>query len=213
MLLFVVCRRGITRRLPFFAALLTFYPLRSFLLRLFVSHLAPDTYAITLDTLSLADILLQLLVALEFGREILRASSDERFPHALLILPVATVAGLATILFVHVIPDRMRMHPDRFQIFDSMFMILLCVWSFRRSVPTLIRQAVTGLTVVAGVGLLEMVGRNQAVIHRDPLAFAFWAYSLTSAYILVALYWIACFKQPFYKKPDPARILRERLRS
>jgi hypothetical protein len=193
-LLVAVYRRGISRRLPLFSALLAFYFGRSLLLRLLVVRLAPETYAVLYDVLSLADILLQFLVALEIGNEILRVPGDRRVDRALLVIPAATIAGLATVLFIHLIPGRTRMPPDRFQIFDSLFMILLCAWSFRRSVSRLVRHAIAGLAVVAAVGLLAMVGRNQAAMHHDPQAFAFWAYTMTVAYLLVVLYWIVFFK-------------------
>lgn len=190
-LLFV---RGISRRVIAFTTIIAFYPLRSITLFLLAAiHLAPESYATTTNILSIIDLLLQFLVAAEIALQLQRASGLQgRRWLWLLALPALAWAG--TLLVIQLLPARAPIPPDRLQIFDSLTMILLCVWTMLRPVPALLRRITLGFAFYGAVSLLGSAGRASAAIHRDPQLFARWAYILPAVYLAVVLFWIATLK-------------------
>lgn len=193
-LLLLVCTRGIARRLPVFTVLLAFYPLRSALLFALYGHLGPTTYHATYNGLSLLDLLLQLLVAIEIAAHLLRAYGKPGLRRSLLFILLPCIAWAGTILDVSMLPANSPIPPDRLQIFDSLVMVLLCILVFLWPAVTLLRRVAIGFAFYGAVNLLATAGRTVAADHRDARAFSRWSYTLTAAWLLVVLCWIFVLK-------------------
>jgi len=193
-LLVLVFVRGLRPRLPVFTLLLAFYPLRSAALFLLAaSHLSPAAYAATYNSLTIVDLVLQSLVALEIARQLV-ASPDRSRTRRSYILLLPGFASAATYLTTRLLPAHTPIPPDRLQMFVSLTMILLCASALTRSVSPLLRRVTLGFAFYGMFGLMASAVRAFAAIHHDALLFAQWSYILSAAYLVVVVYWIAALK-------------------
>jgi len=194
-LLALLFGRGLNRRIPTFTLLLAFYPLRSAVLYfLAAGHLAPAAYAVTYNGLSIVDLLLQMLVAVEIAAHLIRAAGGFSLRRGFLMLLLAGCALAATFIATRLLPANAPLPPDRLQMFNSLTMILLCVWAFSRPVSALSRRVTLGFAFYGIFGLLTTAARTFAAIHRDAHMFALWSYTLSGVWLAVIAYWIAVLK-------------------
>jgi len=186
-LLALVFVRGVARRLPCFAVLLGFYPLRSAVLFVAFGHLAPADYAALNDWFSLAGLVLQLVVAVEIGWKIFRMPG-RRWGFAAWAIPVAAWVG--TMLLWAALPERSPVPPDRLQIFCSLSMVLLWGWAAVERAPRLVWRVAAGLAAFGAADLMATAGKAAAAMHRDAAAFSGWSYASSGVYIAVVVFWI-----------------------
>jgi hypothetical protein len=189
---------GIARRLPLFTLLIAFYLLRSILLFTLFGHIDPDNYALTYNTLAAADLVLQLLLAIEITVRLVRVSGGwAARRRGLLLLPCLAFA--ATWLLTQSLPANTRVPPDRLQLFDWFALVFLCLWAIalRKAAPaaaSLLRRTLLGLGAYAFLGISVTIARTLAAADRNALRFAQSSYVLPVAWLLVVLYWIAVLK-------------------
>lgn len=202
-LLVLVFIRRLARVIPFFAALIGFYVCRSALLPVLGGRLAPPTYATISGALSLLDLALQFLVAVEIARHVLKvvAGCDTR---RRLLLMTVTVAGLslATYFFAGLFPAKSPIPADRLQIFNSLTLVLLGVSVVYPGVSNAVRHLAAGFAVFSLVSLATSVFRSTAAAHRDTVSFTQGSYANSLAWLAVLAYWIV-FLKPDSKLKSP----------
>jgi hypothetical protein len=186
--------------------LLAFYLLRSILLFTLSGHIDSDAYTATYNGLSILDLLLQLLVAIEIAFRLTRISGGWATRRDMLFVLPCLAFG-ATWLVCQMLPIVTRLPPDRLQLFDWFALLLLGVWSL--TLPTndppalsLLRRVSVGLAVYSLLGVCATIARTLAAAHRDARLFAESSYILPIAWLLVVLCWIAILK-PAALKPQP----------
>jgi hypothetical protein len=208
-LLALLFRRGLARTLLAFTTLLAFYILRSAALFALSGHVDPTAYAVTYDLLSLADLLLQLLVAAQIASTLVRAAGGwATLPgRTLLLVPMLAVA--ATLLLIRLVPGNSPFPPDRMQLFNWLALALLGLWTL--SLPSSTRhepaqqvsaqqesrlfcRIALGLALYAAMGVCATTARAFAALHHDALRVVQWSYVLPFTWIFVVLCWIALLK-------------------
>jgi hypothetical protein len=192
-------QRWIARRMPLLTLLLGFYLVRAILLFALFGHVAPAKYAATVRGLSLADLLLQLLVAGEIATQLMRGWGGWTFRRAMLLLLLPCVAWGASSMARQMLPANAPIPPDRLQMFDAALMILLCGVALAWPAAALLRRVTLGLAFYGVFDLMTTAGRTIAAVHRDARAFAEWSYPLSGAWIVVVVYWMVVLK------PEPER--------
>jgi hypothetical protein len=198
--------RGLARRLPLFTALLAFYLLRSILLVALSGRIDSDAYTATYNGLSILDLLLQLLVAIEIATHLTRISGGWATRRDILFAMPCLAFG-ATWLVCQMLPIVTRLPPDRLQLFNWFALLLLGIWSL--TLPTndppalsLLRRASVGLAVYGLLGICATIARTLAAAHRDARLFAESSYILPIAWLLVVVGWIILLK-PQQNHPAP----------
>jgi hypothetical protein len=195
---------GLWRRVPLLTGLIAFYLVRSAVLFGVYGHLAPANYAALYNGLSIFDLLAQLLVAVEIGVNLLRASGGWTLRRAVLLAAMPSVAWAAVYAARQMLPLNTPVPPDRLQMFDSLVMILLCAWALSLAAPPLLRRITLGFGFYGAFDLMATAERTHAAIHRDAGAFAVWSYTLSGAWLLVVAYWIvALWRQGVEAKAEP----------
>jgi hypothetical protein len=199
-LLVALFLRRVARRLPIFTMLLSFYVVRSILLYSLSGHLAPDEYGTLYNALSLADFVLQIVVAGELALCVLRGAN--RRPWAgwtktgiVIVLALAIAAVTASQVSV---PGRYP--PDRGMAFVAILMFFLVVWMIAAKVSGPPRRVAEGFAFYGAIGTLAGIERAYAAIARNARAFTVWSYISTAAWLVVVLFWI------FALRPDKRAI-------
>jgi hypothetical protein len=206
-LLALLFLRGIARRLPIFTGLLAFYLLRSILLLALFGHIDNDLYVALAEGFAVADLFLQLLVALEIALQLVPISGGWTWRRAgsLLLLPCLALVG--TLLLCQALPVS-RFPPDRFQIFDWLVMVLLAAGALAMPAPgrpeaSLLRRLTLGLAAYGLLGIYATAARTLAAASHDARRFAQSAYTLPVVWLLVVLYWIVILKPQKDTAPQP----------
>jgi hypothetical protein len=197
-LLALLFTRRIAHRLPLFTALLAFYLLRSALLFTLSGHIDSDAYTDLYNGLSVLDLLLQLVVAIEIAIRLTRVSGGFTTRRDMLFVLPCLAFG-ATWLTCELLPIVTRLPPDRLQLFDWFALLLLGVWSL--TLPThdppalsLIRRISFGLATYSLLGVCTTIARTLAAAHRNARLFAESSYILPIAWLLIVLCWIVILK-------------------
>jgi hypothetical protein len=199
-LLFV---RRVAWRIPSFTLLLIFYVMRSVALYFFSSHLAPPAYVATYNVLAIADLFLQLAVAIELELRLFPLPSGDGLPSQTLrrfglLLTLPVLAFGATLLLSSSIPANAPIPGDRLQMFDAMFLVVVGVFAIARTSSRFLRRVITGLAVYGVVAVACSIGRTLAAVHRDSTSYLFWSYTVSIVWLLAVGFWV------FALKPDPA---------
>jgi hypothetical protein len=193
-LLAAIFIRRLARTLPVFTALLAFYVVRSVLLFSLTGHMQPANFASLFDALSLADFLLQLLVAVELALRILRSAHHRTWAgwtrHGILIVTaLAIAAGAASRVRA---PGRYP--PDRGMAFVAILMFFLVLWMIAAKISSPQRRVAEGFVFYGAIGTLAGIGRAYAALHRNAGAFSAWSYLSTATWLAVVLFWILTLK-------------------
>jgi hypothetical protein len=215
-LLALLFRRRIARTLPVFTFLIVFYLLRSALLFVLARHIDYSAYASTYDALSIADLLLQLLVATEIAIRLVRIAGTSglaasRRTDLLFLLPCLALG--ATTLLCHLLPASPRVPPDRMQLFNWFAMVFLCLWAIALPKPTppatsLLRRVLLGFASYGALGICvtavrTLTAANREAFHFAPSSYSLPAYILPVAWLAVVLYWIAILRPHTNTAPQP----------
>jgi peptidoglycan/LPS O-acetylase OafA/YrhL len=201
-LLVALFLRRVARRLPIFTALLSFYVVRSILLYSLSGHLAPDDYGTLYNALSLADFVLQIVVAGELALCVVRGA-NRRTGSAwiktglLIVLAVAIAAGAASRVSV---PGRYP--PDRGMAFVAILMLFLVLGMIAAKVSGPPRRVAEGFAFYGAIGTLAGIERAYAAIARDARAFTAWSYTSTTTWLVVVLFWILALRPDTPTKTD-----------
>ena len=206
-LLILIFTRRMAQSLRMFTVALAFYPLRSAIPPLIQGHMDRNAYGNLFDALSLVDIGLQLIVAAEIGVHLLRAQPAQTRVRVLLgaVLPVA---WLGTVVIVGYLPIYAPAPPDRFQIFSSLVMLLLCVCTVVLRAPSLLRNVALGYAVYGVAFILTYSMQTTAALRLKPHAYQLWGYVPGVVYLLIVVFWILVLKpgepQAKFAPPQPA---------
>jgi hypothetical protein len=202
--------RGIHRKLPVLTTLLIFYPLRSILLFALSGHLSPPTFANIYSSLSVVDIILQFLLAIEIAVHLFRHTAA-RISHRIVVLSfLAVLACIATFFLTRILPPDPPIPPDRVQIYDSFLLLFLSIWVITRNAPALLLRVSLGFGAYAAIDLLATVIRTVAATRHDVPTFEIWSYIRSATYVLVVIFWILALQtepasaSPSATSPEPA---------
>ncbi len=188
--------RRVAPRLPVFTVLLSFYVVRSVLLYSLSGHLAAEDYGTLYNALSLADFLLQIVLAGELAWCVLRGANRGSRPGwtktgILILIALAIAAGSASQVSV---PGRYP--PDRGTVFVAILMFFLVLWMIAAKVSGPPRRVAEGFAFYGAMGTLAGIERAYAALARNAGAFSAWSYLSTATWLVVVLFWI------FALRPD-----------
>jgi hypothetical protein len=189
-LLAVVLVRGLARRMPAFTLLLAFYPLRSAALFGLYGHLAPANYAATANALSLVDLLLQLLLAMEIAAALVRTAGGWTLRRVAAVATLPALAWAATWLLCGMLPANAPVPPDRLQVFNWLVLSLLALWAMPSAAGEVLRSVAVGFGFYGGIGLVATAVRTTAAMHRDAAAFSISSYVLSATWVLLLFLWM-----------------------
>ncbi len=202
LLVVAVFGRGIARRLPGFAVLVVFYPLRSALLFALFGHIPADDYGSLYSTLSLVDIVLQIAFALEIGFRLLREPGKLTLRRGLFVLLPLLAAAAGAYVTLTLLPHHAPIPTDRIQTFISYILIGVFVSTMLTTTSSLLRITTLGFALYSSISLIAQAARLNAALHRNAAAYTAWSYTTAAAYLLVVLLWF------FALKPEvPAKTL------
>jgi len=189
-LLFLLFTRRMASQLWLFTVLLCFYAIRSILLFTLFTHLSRAAYASLYTGLSLLDLLLQIAVAIELARVILRFGAKSLLPRALLVPIFFLLSAALTVIVAVVLPAHSQIPVDRGTIFTGFLFVQLFAWSLTVRLSRWRQSVLAGLAGIGAAGILSQAARSLAAFHHNAHAFLLWSYFNAGAYLLVVLLWI-----------------------
>jgi hypothetical protein len=187
-LVYVVFRRGIARRFPFFVSLLVFHPVRAALVFGLSGHIDSDLASVLYGGLSFIDDALQLMVAVEVTLHLIRGIGGWTRFRALLCVLLLGAASVFTWITLMLVPSRLS--TDRLQLFAWFALLALfgAVLKGSRS-PNLTRIS-AGLSVFSLVQFSALAGRTIAFLNRNASEYAAWSYVPAVAYLGIVIFWL-----------------------
>ncbi len=190
-LLYLLLRRRTTQPLYLFTILIAFYVLRSILLFALFKFISSEAYATLYSALSLADLALQLALAVELSLATVRSRTRSTLPAALLIHQLFLIPALITGGIAAILPGHSPVPADRGTTFSGLVFLTLWGWSLRFRHAPRTRAILAGLATIGIVGALSQAGRTVAASQRNAQAFRISSYFSAIIYLLVLLFWIA----------------------
>jgi hypothetical protein len=207
LLVVAVFGRGLARRLPCFAILILFYPLRSALLFSLFGHIPADDYRSLYSALSLVDILLQIAFALEIALRLIRQPGKLTLSRSLFVLLPLVAAAAAAFIILFLLPHHAPIPADRVQTLVSCLLIGLFLSTVLATTSPLFRITTLGFALYSSVSLIAQVARLNAALHRNAAAYSAWSYATAAAYLLIVLLWFFALKPDgsagTFTTPDP----------
>jgi hypothetical protein len=199
-LLAALIMRGLIDRIPIFTILIGFYVLRSTALYALSSHLRGRSLALTLSSLAVIDIVLQVAVAWELFSAAARSTTApvisigmargallRRLGRFSLFVVTAATLALVISTLIHANP---REPIDRGILFTSTLFLLVFLASLPRQTPALVRRIAGGFALYAGTSILCQIGRTLAAVKRDVISFNRWSYADVAAYLAAVLFFV-----------------------
>jgi hypothetical protein len=207
-LLVLLFRRRLARRMPVFTFLFGFYLLRAGVLYALSSDSSSVWYGNLYNTLSMADLCLQVLVAVEIAIHALRNTEawrrDNRLRTAALFSAGIAIAAALAIYF----PERGRVPIDRGIIFSTLLMLFLLIWMAVAHVGGAPRRVTEGFVLYGVVATLAGIGRNIAILHRSRGGYAAASYTGTGVYLCVVIFWLFALRNRDDPEMQTARVRR-----
>jgi hypothetical protein len=193
LLVVVLLVRGIARRFPIFTLLIAFYTIRSTVLFGLFGHIAPATYRTLYNGLSLADILLQVMVAVEVGFHGLQ-KLGWNWRHAAAFPGLIVLAGVVTWAIANALPARAPVPLDRGAVFTSALMLLLFLWMIWMKASPLPCSIAAGFAFYGAISLMAEVERSRITFPRGASTSAAWSYVQIGVYLVVLLFWLLALR-------------------
>jgi hypothetical protein len=192
-LVYVVFRRGIARRSPFFASLLVFHPLRAALLFGMSGHVRTSLAGPLYGAFSFIDDALQLMVAVEIALHLVRGIGGWTRFRALLCLLLLGASSVFTWIMLVSVPNRIS--SDRLQLFVWFALLALfgAVLKGSRS-PNLTRFS-AGLAVFSLMQFAALAGRTVAFHNRNAGQYAAWFYVPAVGYLAIVIFWLITLRR------------------
>lgn len=203
LLLLVLFLRNIARRFPAFTLLIGYYLIRSMFLFAMAGHLTVNSYRAIYNSLSLADICLQILVAGEVAVHILRTISRRTPLRPATVAPLPAACLLAAAIAA-MLPSHGVAPVDRGSAFPLLLMILLFLWAGFVRCDIAVRQIAGGFAAYGVVAIGAEVIRNYAALHRNAAVWRAAAYTQSGAYLAVVVFWLAAFAAYPKRTAQPA---------
>jgi hypothetical protein len=173
-----------------FTLLIVFYILRSVLLFTLFGHVQSGGYQQLYSLLSLADLLLQMMIATQLAVGILKQTGDWRLQHGPKIMAIFGFGLVAAAAIAASLPEHGRVPVDRGAAFVSVLMLLLFFWMLLARVSSVLRSIAAGFAVFGITGVVAGMVRNNAALYRDPAAYTAASYAQAGIYMAVVLFWI-----------------------
>jgi hypothetical protein len=198
-LVYVVFRRGVARRFPFFASLLVFHPFRAALLFGLSGHFRNSLAGSLNGVLSFTDVVLQLMVAVELALRLVRGMGGWTRFRALLCLLLLGAASVFTWITHLLVPNRVSI--DHLQLFAWFVLLALfgAVWKDSRS-PNLTRIS-AGLSVFSLMQFSALAGRTVAFLHRNAGQYVAWSYVPAVGYLAIVIFWLITLRKESERIP------------
>jgi hypothetical protein len=172
--------------------LIGYYLLRSIFLSALAGHLTASAYRAIYDSLSLADMCLQILVAGEIAVHILRGIGHRTPLRHATIAPLPA-ACLVAVAIAAMLPSRGVAPVGRASAVPLLLMILFFLWAeYVRSAGT-VRRIAGGFAAYGIVAVGAQVIRNYAALHHIITVWRVAAYAPAGVYLAVVLFWLAAF--------------------
>jgi hypothetical protein len=198
-LLIRLVRLRLLLRMPVFTLLIAFYVARS--LTLYLVHLDAMAYNHLKEILSLADLILQIALAIEIMVYALGAGRPTTRRRRLRVTSgLAGGAALAAV-FALAVPERGRIPFDRGIVFTTLLMLFVLLWMILARIKGPHRRVAEGFTLYGIVAILAGVARNFAVLRRSQTLLLGASYTQSGIYLLIVLYWILTIRAAGRKLP------------
>lgn len=201
-LAYVVFRRGVARRFPFFAALLVFQPARSALLFGLSGHIDSSLASSLYAVLSFIDVALQIMVAVELLLRLIRGLGGWTRLRALLCLALLCAASVFTWGALALVPH--RVFNNRLQLFAWFVLLALFGAVFRGSKSPNLTRISAGFSVFSLMQFLALAGRSVAFLHRDQGQYLAWSYLPAVGYLAVVIFWLFALQKESEQIPIPS---------
>lgn len=206
-LLFLLFRRRLARRMPVFTFLFGFYLVRAGLLYALSSESSSVWYGNLYNSLSMADLCLQVLVAAEIAIYALRRTEAwgraNRLRTAAMFSAGIVIAAALAIYF----PERGRVPIDRGIVFTTLLMLFLLIWMGVARLGGAPRRVAEGFVAYGVVATLAGIARNIAILHRSRGGYAAASYTGTGVYLCVVIFWLLTLRNPD-PSPQATRVRR-----
>jgi hypothetical protein len=186
----VLFARGVARRFPVFALLVLFYILRSVALFSLFGWMARSEYGQLYDLLSFADLCLQVLLAGEISRAILKNTGGWTWRRMVKLIPLTVLALAIAGSVAALLPTPGRVPVDRGAAFTAVLMLLVLLWAAFARVKGAPRRIVEGFALYGVAGIAIGLERSYAALYRNGAAFAAGSYAQAGIYLAVIVYWL-----------------------
>jgi hypothetical protein len=190
---YVVFRRGVARKFPFYALLLVFQPVRAALLFGISGHIDRSLASSLYGVSSFLDVVFQLMVAVELALHLIQGMGGWTRFRALLCLALLCATSVFTWVTLVLVPN--RIFNDRLQLFA--WFVLLAPFGVAligsRS-PNLTRIS-AGFSVFSLMQFSTLAGRTVAFLHREAGQYVAWSYVPAAGYLAIVFFWLITFKK------------------
>lgn len=190
-LAWIVIARRIARRFPAFAALMVFYPLRAGSLFACKAHIDSGAYESLGSFLSLAEFVLQILVAGEIGFRWARALGGRVRQYGLL---AAIACGAMALAWWAAAFTSGKVAVDRVEIFIWFLMAGLFAVVIRGAQRANLIRISAGFAAFSIFQLVALGGRLHAWAERDTAEYLVWSYVPAVGYIAVVAFWLTALR-------------------
>jgi len=189
-LLILLFRRRLARRMPVFTFIIAFYIVRACLLYGLFSNMERVAYTHLFNALSVVDLFLQILLALEIALHTLREAHSIQPGQSLRVTAMLAAGAVLAALVALAFPIQGRVPLDRGVIFTTLLLLLLLAWMMFARVHGLPRRVAEGFALYGVVAVLAGIARNLAALHRSQTAFIAASYAQTGIYVCIVAFWI-----------------------
>lgn len=208
-LVYVAFRRGVARRFPIFGSMLVFYPIRAALLfglsRFGLwAHLRSSDAGSLYSVLSFADVLLQLMVAVELALHLIRGLGGWTQLRALPCLLLLGAACASTLITLFLLPSRIA--ADGLQIFAWFALLVLVGAVLKGSRSPNLTLISAGLAVFSLMQLSALAGRTAAFLHRNASQYVAWSYVPALGYLAIVIFWLIALRKESEQIPAPSKL-------
>ncbi len=183
--------RKVSRSLPAFTLLLLFYVVRSVCLFALFPVVPRPRYREMASVLSTVDVVMQLVVSVDFFRFTLRQTGQVLRARSWVLALAYLLAGIAAVGMARALPSRSPVPVDRATIFLGVSLLVLLIYAGKARLRSPATFFLAGLAAVDLSSFVSQAGRSIAALHRNLHAFVRWSYASAAVYLLVLLLWCA----------------------
>jgi peptidoglycan/LPS O-acetylase OafA/YrhL len=191
-LVFVIFGRGVARRFPGFAALITLYPVRAALLFALAGRIEADDYDTMAHVLGMLELVLQAWVVVEIALRLAQAAGGWTWRRGMAALVLVALAVSLTTVTFHMLPAEQP--ADRMQIVAGFLMIGLCAVALKAAASKNLLPIPAGFAAFAVFQLASLAGCASAKAHQSTGAYLAWSYLPACGYLAVVVFWLAALR-------------------
>lgn len=188
----ILFSRRIAGHFPAFAALMVFYPLRAALLFVCQGRVAGDVYGSMYSLLSLAEFILQILVAGEIGLQWSRGARGGTRRYWLLV-GIAVSAGALAWGVAAFASGKMAV--DRMEVFVWFLMAGLFALVFKTMREVNLVRIAAGFAAFSLFQIVALSGRLHAWAGQNTREYLAWSYIPAIGYLAVVVFWLVALRR------------------